>query len=82
LLDSEPTTTRTRPFVWTPQREWALELLVEDRLTDQQIASQIGVSRRTIGYWKAHPDFIARVEKVVEANRRQLVREAIARAIR
>ena len=69
--------TQHRPFTWTPARKTALELLVEDRLTDAAIARQVGVCRRTLGYWKAHPDFIAAAERMVAAYAAQLRRDAV-----
>jgi hypothetical protein len=74
-----PNRTKSRPFVWTPQRELALQLLVEDRLTDEAIAQQVGVCRRTLGYWKTHPEFAAAAERRLQAYARQLRRELLAR---
>jgi hypothetical protein len=59
LPKSQQNATKNRPFAWTPAREAALALAIEDRLTDEAIARKVGVCRRTLGYWKAHPDFIA-----------------------
>ena len=57
----------------------ALRLLVEDRMTDEAIARQVGVCRRTLGYWKTHPDFIAAAERMVAAYAAELRRDAIRR---
>ena len=69
--------THNRPFVWTPARKTALELLVEDRLIDEAIARQVGVCRRTLGYWKTHPDFIAAAQRLVADYAAQLRRNAL-----
>jgi hypothetical protein len=71
--------TEDRPFAWTPARTTALRLLVEDRLTDEAIAREVGVCRRTLGYWKAHPDFIAAAERIVDAYAAELRRDAVRR---
>ena len=69
--------TKNRPFAWTPARKTALKLLVEDRLTDEAIARQVGVCRRTLSYWKTHPDFAAAAERMVAAYAAQLRRNAV-----
>jgi hypothetical protein len=70
--------TENRPFAWTPARRTALRLLVEDRLTDEAIAREVGVCRRTLGYWKTHPTFVAAAQRMVDeyaaALRRDLMR--------
>jgi hypothetical protein len=76
LHKTEPNDTENRPFVWTPARETALQLLVEDQLTDEVIARQVGVCRRTLAYWKAHPDFAARARRMVDDYAAQLIRDA------
>lgn len=48
-------------WAWTPARERAAELVAADELTDEAIAAAVGVSRRTLTYWKRHPEFRARV---------------------
>ena len=69
--------THNRPFAWTPARKTALQLLMEDRLTDAAIARQVGVCRRTLGSWKTHPDFIAAAQRLVTAYAAQLRRDAL-----
>jgi hypothetical protein len=67
--------TKKRPFAWTPARTTALQLLVEDQLTDEAIARQVGVCRRTLGYWKTHPDFGAAAQRLVADYAAQLRRD-------
>ena len=35
----------------------AVALCVQDILTDEQIAGQVGIARRTLARWKKRPDF-------------------------
>ncbi len=71
--------TKNRPFVWTPARQTALQLVVAGRLTDMTIARQVGVCRRTLGYWKAHPDFVAAAEQLVNDYAKELLDDAMRR---
>src|SRR5882724_4325390 len=41
-------------------------MIAEDRQTDQQIASTVGVSRRTIAYWKLRPEIKSRISEICE----------------
>ena len=66
------------PFRWTGQRARACELVADDRLSDDEIAAEVGVAPRTLGYWKAHPDFQARVAERREAQRRAIEAKGIA----
>jgi hypothetical protein len=75
----EQNVTQDRPFDWTPARKTALRLLVEDRMTDEAIARQVGVCRRTLAYWKTHPDFIAAAERMIAAYAAELRRNAVQR---
>jgi hypothetical protein len=40
----------TKPFPWDPIRLKAATLLAEDELTDEEIATEIGMSRGSITY--------------------------------
>jgi hypothetical protein len=75
----EQNETENRPFAWTPARKTALELLVEDQLTDEAIAHKVGVCRRTLSYWKTHPDFMAAAERMVDVYAATLRRDAVRR---
>ena len=44
---------------WTGQKTRALELVWQDRLTNAQIAAEVGVGERSLSRWKAHPQFQA-----------------------
>jgi len=47
-------------------RETAARMIAEDREPDHRIAAAVGVSRRTINYWKKRPDVSARVQEIAE----------------
>jgi hypothetical protein len=53
------------PFCWSKKKRSAAQLLAEDRLTDEQIASRLKVARMTLCRWKKHPVFGARVQSLV-----------------
>jgi len=58
------------------QREEAAQHVAADYLTDARIAAQVGICRRTLGYWKCQPDFAARVNALRAAYRAQLMADA------
>lgn len=70
--------TLKRPFEWTTQRQEAVMLINEDRLTDEQIAEKVGVVRTTIARWKRHPEFQARLAQSEEAVRKALIARGVA----
>lgn len=65
-------------FRWTGRRERAAERIAEDRLTDEQIAAEAGVSRQTLHDWRRHPDFAARVAETVAKTRASVLASGIA----
>ena len=42
----------------TAKMNKAAYLIYQDELTDEQIAKQCGISRKTLGLWKKKPEFI------------------------
>ncbi len=58
-------TTTSPLFAWTTQRRQAAFLVAEDRLSDAQIAAEIGGSRRQLARWKAHPLFAEQVATII-----------------
>jgi len=48
------------------RHETAAQMIAEDRQTDQQIAAAVGVSRRTIAYWKHRSDIKSRISEICE----------------
>ena len=65
-------------FKWTRQTELAAVLVAEDKLTDQQIADQLGITRVTLHFWKTNPKFQARVAELVAEFRRSVLNRGIA----
>lgn len=49
------------------KREQAALLLADDRLSDEQIAEQVGIGRTTLHRWKGDEEFQARVKAHVDA---------------
>ena len=45
------------PKVLTGKMQRAVELLYYDQLTDEQIAQELGISRRGLTRWKKQPEF-------------------------
>lgn len=65
-------------FAWTARREQAALRVAEDSLSDEEIAQELGIVRRTLALWKACPEFQARSQAIVEASRVALEAEYIA----
>jgi hypothetical protein len=65
-------------FKWDTRREDAAKLLAEDEITDEEIASGIGVSRQTLYNWKANPEFAARIDQHREASRKAILTRGLA----
>jgi hypothetical protein len=51
------------------KREKAACLVADDRLSDEKIAEQCEVTRRTIVRWKEQPRFAARLKAISESVR-------------
>lgn len=62
----------------TERHELAAALLAADELTDEQIAAQVGISRRVLARWKRHPDFDALVQHHLDVFRRRVESRGIA----
>lgn len=67
-----------KPFRWSRITEKAALLAAEDRLTDEEIAERVGVTRRTIIRWKGKEAFQARVAEHVTAFRLAVRSKGIA----
>jgi hypothetical protein len=66
------------------KRKYALaaQLLSEDRLTDVQIAENVGVKVRTLHRWKLDKDFAARVEQLATSWAERALEHGYARRSR
>jgi hypothetical protein len=67
-----------RNFNWTAQSERAAELIADGRLTNRKIMAQLGVSKPTLWRWSKHPEFIDRVNSIVDEIREEALRLGIA----
>lgn len=56
-------------FVWTDPKRSAALLVAQGTLFDREIAQQVGVTRRQIVRWKAHPLFAQRVAELAAEQR-------------
>ena len=72
----------TKTFPWEPPHLKAATLLAEDELTDQEIATTVGVCRATLAVWKKHPEFAKRVQEVKVELGDVFLRYAIGRRLR
>ena len=61
------------------KRERAAILLAEDRLSDRQIAEELGISRMSLARWKKNPRLAARVEELDAIMCEQALKHGIAR---
>lgn len=66
-------------FTWTKARLQAAEAVAEDRVSDDDIATQCGISRQTLATWKRHPDFQAKVAEHIARLDAAILQVAIAR---
>jgi len=65
-------------FQWTKTREKAALLVADGKLSEPEIAKSVGISQRTLAYWKVDETFKARVAEHVEAARKALKAKGIA----
>lgn len=62
---------------WTSLHDEAVKLVAEDRLTDVEIAAQLGKTKKTLENWKQDPQFRERVDAYREEVRAALVARGI-----
>lgn len=65
-------------FRWSKASIEAARLVAEDKLSDEAIAEKCDIGRTTLARWKAHPEFVARVNAILEQTRAAIVRKGIA----
>ena len=75
-------------FQWTKQRIQAAQLVADGKLTEVEIAIEVGISDRQLRRWKRIPEFQSEVRKQQEdfrellfATTRQAVRDQWMRTI-
>lgn len=59
-------------FKWNEQRILAAQLLAEGNLTDEAIATELGVVRATLSNWKQTPEFAGRIQELVDEFRQKV----------
>jgi hypothetical protein len=65
-------------FAWSQQREDAAQLVADDRLSNDAIAAQVGISAKQLERWKLNPEFAARVDKHIALWRERVRRQGLA----
>lgn len=65
-------------FPWTEKTELAAELIAAGNLTLEEIASRVGVNRRTLWEWKKNEAFAGRIEARLEELRAEVRRIGLA----
>ena len=63
----------------TKKREKAAQLVAEDCLSDEKIAEEVEIGRRTLARWKTETRFIARIEAIASAYAKRVLSRGIAR---
>jgi hypothetical protein len=74
----EQTVRPRKPFKWNNRKEEAALLLSQDELTIAAIAEKVGVSKQGISLWRAHPEFLARIDAHIAEFRARVRRRGIA----
>ena len=64
---------------WTTNRSKAVRHVAEDMLTDEDIANDVGITRRTLTEWKRHPAFEAKRRELVEQMQERVRNEGLGR---
>jgi hypothetical protein len=62
-----PSLLNGKPWFWNNKRAEAAVLLAEDKLTDNEIAAKLDISRQSLARWKKIPEFEERQREHVEA---------------
>ncbi|HWQ32557.1 MAG TPA: hypothetical protein VNQ79_06720 [Blastocatellia bacterium] len=64
---------------WTPERLRAVELIAAGDKTDQQVADEVGITKRQLARWKNVPEFRERVNEIAAATAEKLRAEGVLR---
>lgn len=65
-------------FEWDKTREEAANLIARGELTIGAVADRLGIPVRSLYEWRKHPDFIARVDGLIDDMRAAIRRRAIS----
>src|SRR5580658_3804193 len=66
------------PWKWTNRREKVARLVAEDILPDREIARQGGINPSSLYIWRTKPEFMARVDQLVNGYRKRIRSTSIA----
>jgi hypothetical protein len=66
------------PWEWTDARLLAAQRVADGRQTDEEIAAEAGVHRKTLHLWKHRPEFAARVAELTAALEAAVLKTGIA----
>ena len=66
------------PWKWTKRRELVAGLVAEDELPDREIAKQGGINPSSLYIWRTKPEFMARVDQLVNEYRKRIRNTSIA----
>src|SRR4051812_49210673 len=79
---------KTAPFEWNDKRS-AVALGLAEGKTQQMVADECALSRRTVQNWMAHPEFAAEVDRLtlltgisLRAERLRIVKRVIRQSIK
>lgn len=70
------------PKELSPRQKLAAPLVAADELTDEQIAVEIGITKRTLTNWKQDEAFLSVVDEHIQRFERQIFQSAFARKAR
>lgn len=62
---------------WTDAKHRAAERLAAGKLSDEEIAEELGVGRRTLARWKTVPAFTDRIVEIVRTNAEELRKKGV-----
>jgi hypothetical protein len=77
-MDQQDIAGNCSAFEWTRTRERAALLVAADDIPDDSIALELHISERTLGYWKAAPEFCERVNEHRARLRLKVMHEGFA----
>jgi hypothetical protein len=68
----------TEKLEWNEHLERAALLVAQDSLSDEKIADELGISRKTLHNWKTDAAFVERVNQIVAEIQEKIVARGIA----
>jgi hypothetical protein len=65
--------------IYTKKQHLAASLLADDELSDEQIANEVGITRKTLHNWKQNPEFAALIGDYTGQLQASVLRYAVAK---